>query len=544
MRYVRAVLDYLRPESRLWGIGAAAVTTITVLLAYITFSGSQLLEADISTYMLPGWGYIQGHGTLYANYFDIKPPLTYAIFVPWMRIFGVSSLSIWMLYLPFLVSVFTFTWLVLRRLVNGPVALFLLGTCSAILVGAGLIDDLFFVTEIVGLALVLIATWLVLKIDRIWIFFVAAVLSTLAGQFKEVFLFAPFVIVVCAIFSQQRLKSILLSCAGIISGIVVTAIALWTFGNQAVSGYINILKFKQESFPGPSILSIFTFGNDEFIYVRNTWFPLFFLIPVAFISLVFLAIWSSRRGTLNSSKFSIQITVLTLSVALFLGMLWQGKMPYGHYGITLVFPIVLAIAVFFSIAMFSLQREKQGFRIAICCLLVLGLIPSISTLEWAGGRTKGIDIPGFLTNMRNLDSTTVQGVTDRIKVLTNPNDCIHVAYGWSASSTYLYSNRPSCSRFIVPPLWTTEQYQIEMRHSLIINPPKIMVIDESVARESSSATKDKAAFNTEVFPYDSVAESCYSQDTEQERIYISKFKDLDSLSTCIKDQLVKSNLVW
>lgn len=544
VRYVHAVLRYLRPESRLWAIGAGVVTAITILLAYITFSGSSLLGADISTYMLPGWGYLHGQGTLYANYFDIKPPLTYAIFVPWMRFFGVSSLSVWVLYLPFLVSIFTFTWLVIRRLVTGPIALLLLTTGSIILIGSGLIDDLFFVTEIVGLTFVLFATWLVMKFDRIWIFYCAAILSTLAGQFKEVFLFAPFAIIVFAIFRQQRLKTILASCAGIISGFLLTLLVLWIFGNQAVVGYREILAFKQEVFPSPSLLEMLTFGNDEFTYVSSNWFPLFFLVPVGIISLSLLIVLRAKREKIKISKMGTQLSVLTLSVMLIVGMLWQGKMPYGHYGITLLIPIILAIAVFCNVAMMPCTQEKPYFRIVICCLLVLGLVPSLSSIKWSGGRTRGIDLHTFFTNIGNLDSPSAQKTTERIKRLTNSGECIHVAYGWSASSIYLYANRPSCSRFIVPPLWTNDQYQKELRRSLIDNPPKVLVIDESVARESSSPTHDKATINSEVFPYDLVAKNCYSQDPELKTIYVSKFHEDSLLSSCLKQQLSSLNLSW
>ena len=67
---------------RIPAVLAAAGSVVVVALAYGVFADRPAIEADLSTYLLPGRALLEGGGSLYVDYFDIKPPLTYALLVP------------------------------------------------------------------------------------------------------------------------------------------------------------------------------------------------------------------------------------------------------------------------------------------------------------------------------------------------------------------------------------------------------------------------------------------------------------------------------
>ena len=79
MKQVSRTIPYL-----LLGGGAALV----VALSFLVFLQQTTITADLSTYLLPAVGREEGLGLLYADFLDIKPPLIFTVFVPWIALMG------------------------------------------------------------------------------------------------------------------------------------------------------------------------------------------------------------------------------------------------------------------------------------------------------------------------------------------------------------------------------------------------------------------------------------------------------------------------
>ena len=172
----------LGPQSLIPAVAASLIAIVTVLLAYTVFASTPLIQADLSTYVLPAQFRIDGLGSIYVDLFDIKPPLAYAMFVPWVAVFGVHLVQFWLLYALLMLITFAGFWYLIRRFLNPWYSLIVFSSCAGTLVGLGMLEELFFTTEIVCLALILSALTLIYRYrPSMYSAFAAGFLITSAG---------------------------------------------------------------------------------------------------------------------------------------------------------------------------------------------------------------------------------------------------------------------------------------------------------------------------------------------------------------------------
>ena len=525
------------------GLLASLVTVGLLVLTYAQYASQGRITADLSTYLLPFHARELNMGSLYVDYFDIKPPLTYAIFIPWVKFFGLSLLSMWVFYLLFLVTMFMSLWLLLRRVLKGWMALFLYCIFCVIVVGNSLLEDLFFVTEAIGLALVLLGLLVALKwTNRNSAIFLASLMMAAAGQVKEVFILAPLILFVVLMHRKTgRLAGFVSAISGILfANLVVLGILFW-WGSGVPNAYLDIWKFKSDAFPKPSPSGVLSQTLDIANTVSHSWMPLFIVFLVATLSLVSASFFVKKESVriARTSLTSESAIYFYLFFALLLGTYWQGKGLYGHYSLPLLVAGFLVIGCLLALDLRLSATWKPGVQLGLIAVLCISLLPSVSAVKWTGGRITSFNPSSFFTDLTSYENDEELEIFQRIEQLTAPEDCIQVAYGWDASSYYLYSNRRPCSRFIVPPLWTNSQLQNELRKELISNPPRILIYDKTVMRESGLPGKDGSAFNEEVFPYDRVVSQCYRLVPGTKILFEPRFQFSAETSSCISSRLAE-----
>ena len=522
--------------SRIPAVAAAIGTVIVIALAYGVFADRPILEADLSTYLLPGRGLLDGSGSLYIDYFDIKPPLTYAPLVPWLWLVGPGLLGWWVLYAALLFLLFAAQWLLLRRVLNPWLSLWLFASMSLVMVGAAVLEELFFITEVMGLVLVLAGLRIALLATPTWLF-IGALLITMAGQVKEVFILAPLALVPL-IFNdpRQRWRNLTAVVAGGVTAAVIVILTLIAWGSGVFAAYLEVLQLKSSRFPPPTAgelsQSIGEYAGEIF-----AWLPLLFIFTIAAIT---IAIINKRNTTAyqgdDSSSRATRWAFIVLFVAIALGFIWQGAPLIRHYAVAVIPPLFLMLAAVMEWIWPKARALPRAWAVIAPAVLLVGTAPAVGYVLWAGGAMTGYSPSRLIAAAQNLESSENLEVFTQIAQATAEQDCIQVAYGWSASAYYWYSEREPCARFIVPPLDLSPELRTEYQDALIANPPPLLVVDTAFTAET---TVDKAEGTPDevIFPFQQVAQQCYRPLDGSDILFVPASEDLSATSDCIADQV-------
>ena len=515
---------------------AAAGTVIVVALAYGVFADRPILEADLSTYLLPGRGLLDGSGSLYVDYFDIKPPWTYAPLVPWLWLVGSGLLGWWVLYAALLFIMFAAQWLLLRTVLSPWLSLWLFASMAIVMVGAAVLEELFFITEVMGLVLILVGLRVALLATPTWIF-IGALVITLAGQVKEVFILAPLALVPLIFHDpRQRWKNLLAVIAGGISAALIVIFTLIAWGSGVFAAYLEVLQFKGSRFPPPTAGEL-SQSVGEYIAEILAWLPLLlvFLIAALVIAIILRRSGASNQGNQESSRVTRWSFVL-LFVGIALGFIWQGAPLIRHYAVAVIPPLFLMLAAVLA-WIWPKARSLPGVWAVIApAVLLIGTAPALSYFLWAGGAITGYSPSRLIAAASNLESSEHLEVFDRIARATSEQDCMQVAYGWSASAYYWYAEREPCARFIVPPLDLSPELRTEYQNALIANPPSLLVVDTAFVAETTvdevEGTPDEV-----IFPFQQVAQQCYQPLDGNDILFVPTSEDPSATSRCIADQV-------
>lgn len=510
---------------------------VTILLTYAIFSSVHLIQADLSTYLLPAQARELGFGSIYVDIFDIKPPLAYAIFVPWISAVGIHLAGFWLLYAVLLTCTLACFWILIRQFLAPWFAFFLFASCLGTIIGLGMLEELFFTTEVVCLALSLGGLLLAYRWrTSLWAFFGAAAMLTAAGQVKEVFILAPIALLPLLISGGGRRRGRVIGAVlGVAFTVVLTVLVLIWWGGGAFAGYLEILRFKREKFPAPGLSEIIQDLGDYAVEISR-WLPLLLIFLLALAALVILRRFTNMLVNMKVGNRTEFTSAGLLFFALLLGSLWQGAPLVLHYALGLIFSLYLFLAALLGWALAVTREAKPRIRWIVVGLLLVGLIPSISSVSWVYGRVTTFEPGALLSSYEELESPSDLAVFRKVEELTSPSECIQAAYGWSATANYLYSERRSCTRFVVPPLALDAAYRSAMQQDLIANPPSVIVADRKLADQTAlplSAGTPEAV----IFPYEAVLEGCYEGVTGWPTLYVPLSKDPAATGACIQGQV-------
>ena len=522
--------------SRVPAIAAAIGTVIVIALAYGVFADRPILEADLSTYLLPGRGLLDGSGSLYVDYFDIKPPLTYAPLVPWLWVVGPGLLGWWILYAALLFAMFAAQWLLLRTVLSPWLSLWLFASMALVMVGAAVLEELFFITEVMGLVLILIGLRIALLATPTWLF-TGALLITMAGQVKEVFILAPLALVPL-IFNdpRQRWRNLAAVVAGGVTAAVIVILTLVAWGSGVFAAYLEVLQLKSSRFPPPTAGEL-SQSIGEYAGELFSWLPLLVVFVVTAVVITIIQKRNSAAGENNDAPRSVTRWAFALVfVAIALGFVWQGAPLIRHYAVAVIPPLFLMLAAVMAWIWPKARALPRAWAVIAPAVLLVGTAPAVGYVLWAGGAITGYSPSRLIAAAQNLESSESLEVFAQIAQATSEQDCIQVAYGWSASAYYWYSEREPCARFIVPPLDLSPELRTEYQEALINSPPPLLVVDTAFTAET---TVDEAEGTPDevFFPFQQVARQCYRPLDGSDILFVPTSEDPSATSDCIADQV-------
>ena len=225
--------------------------TVMLFSRVSELAATRTLSHDFVSYVLPASSFSSGLGAPYSDYWDLKPPLLLAHLVPWIELFGTTLRGFYVLYVFWLVLALFCAWRILRRLAPGWLAVAAFASATVVMPATGSLD-MFFPSELPGLALVLVGLVLAIEFPgRAWALFAAAFAMTAAGQFKDVYMFAPLVLVAVVWSATSRAKAALLAAAGALAVAVLTIAYLLSTGS--LGAYREVLAWKRKEYPVPSL---------------------------------------------------------------------------------------------------------------------------------------------------------------------------------------------------------------------------------------------------------------------------------------------------
>jgi hypothetical protein len=508
-----------------------------VALAYGVFADRPVMEADLSTYLLPGRSLLDGGGSLYVDYFDIKPPLTYALLVPWLAAVGPSLLGWWVLYAALLLMMFAAQWLLLRTVLGPWLALAAFASMSFVIVGESVLEELFFITEVMGLVLVLWGLLLAARRGPWWLL-AGAALVTAAGQVKEVFILAPIAVIPLALSSPRgRLRGLVWAAGGVVAGTALTVVVLIAWGDGVLAAYGEVLGLKRDRFAAPGVGGLLD-RSVEYAAEVVAWLPLLVIFAAAVLAAA-IVWWRRGRQTGPGGAVSTWTPVHTSFVLLFAGIaagfVWQGAPLIRHYAVAVIPPLFLLIGAVLGWAWPILTSVRQWWGRVLAATLIVGLIPAVGSILWAMGAVTGYSPARLVTAARALESDEALAGFRRVADATTTGDCIQVAYGWSASAYHWYSGRPPCARFFVPPLDLSPDLRREYQQALITRPPDLIVYDPVLA-VSTTVPAEEGTPDEVIFPFAAVVAACY-EPIQGDPLLFRPRGTIDVASQCIADQV-------
>gem|GEM_PF-1190613 len=518
---------------------AVVGTVIVIALSFQIYFQLVTIGADLSTYLVPAVAREQGFGLVYSNFFDIKPPLTFGVFVPWIALFGSSLASMWAFYALLLSLMLGAFFIALYQQLKPWLAVVVFGFCAINIVFFAMLEEFFFVTEVVGSTLVLSGIVLVRwRPTHLGALVVSSLFLGAAGQVKEVFIFAPLALLPIVWASSRRLRAFGALAVGVATAYLLTGLLLVWWGRGVLQAYWEVIQFKRERFPLPTPADLASLAVDHFSQLQ-LWFPWFLFTTVLFVLVVIVHSLLKRsgrfanpnEGTFTHARLSAGEWMLVfLFGAMYLGFLWQGASLTKYFAIAMVFPTYLLFAVLISHVMKGITGKSKIAVAAVTIVLILGIAPGTDAALWAIGRTKFYTVPPIGELAAQAESVDDLALYTEIKNLTNADDCLHVTAGWSATADYLYAQRPPCTRFTLPTLVAqTPALWETLATELLEQPPRIIIYDPEIAAREATP-----------FPYAEVLARCYRQSETQPTLYFPLESD-EATRECMQAVVANTN---
>jgi hypothetical protein len=508
--------------------------TVMLFSRVSELAATRTLSHDFVSYVLPASSFSSGLGAPYSDYWDLKPPLLLAHLVPWIELFGTTLRGFYVLYVFWLVLALFCAWRILRMLAPGWLAVAAFASATVVMPATGSLD-MFFPSELPGLALVLVGLVLAIEFPgRAWALFAAAFAMTAAGQFKDVYMFAPLVLVAVVWSATSRAKAALLAAAGALAVAVLTIAYLLSTGS--LGAYREVLAWKRKEYPVPSL------GGVLESTVQLIWDNGSGLVLGLGGSLILAVLWVGLRqaervvarpeggttgresradvadddGTCGggtrlpqapSEERSPPVATLVLLLWLFLaaGFALQAKPTYAHYVISLQLPTILAVVAVFALVTQASRPDGRRATLAVSLLALACLIPKPSLVEGYLDQTRSASPRRTIDVLEGLERPQDLAPFRRPGQLTPPGRCLQVAYGWEAGAFHVYGKRPSCSRYFLSNLVNTPRQRNELGSQVIAGGPAVVVY------RPQDADLVVPTYEHETFPWAKVLTDCYTE---------------------------------
>ena len=503
---------------------AFALGLVFVWSRIVELAATSAMPFDFVSYVLPASSFSTGLGKPYVNYWDIKPPLLLAHLALWIEFFGLSLKGFYVLYALWLILTLVCAWLLLRVLVPPWIAAVAFAGATVAMSASGSLD-MFFPSELPGLAIVLLGLLIVVKwSNRDWSPLVAAALLTAAGQFKDVYTLAPAVLVPVIWCARSRVKTALYVVIGAVTSLGLTALYLVVSGS--LGGYLSVLAWKHSAFPAPGVTGELR-GVGKLLFAHNVGLAVglgssLFAVVIALVLQRRVPISPARGASGRQPRPAALVLLLWLLLAV--GFVWQGKSTSQHYLVTVQLPSVLAVAAAFSIAA-EVPTTSRRRNIALAALTIVCFFPQQALARTYVSDAWNSSPHRLHERWSALESPAAVAEFRRPGSLTPTGRCIQVAYGWWDAAFYLYSRRPSCSRYFLPPLVTTPKQIAQLRAQIAGHAPAVVVY------QTAGADTDISTYEKNVFPWTAVLAACYSHRGGE--IYVARSTRPAAVSSCI-----------
>ena len=475
--------------------------TVMLFSRVSELAATRTLLNDFVSYVLPASSFSSGLGAPYSDYWDVKPPLLLAHLVPWIALFGTTLRGFYVLYVFWLVLALFCAWRILRLLAPGWVAVAAFASATVVMPATGSLD-MFFPSELPGLALVLLGLVLAIEFPgRAWALFAAAFVMTAAGQFKDVYMFAPLVLLAVVWSATSRAKAALLAVAGALAVAVLTIAYLLSTGS--LGAYREVLAWKRKDYPVPNLVD-FLESIVQLISANGSG-----LVLGLGGSLVLAVLWVGQRRLTHASSEERSPSVATLVLLLWLllaaGFAWQAKPVYAHYVISLQLPTILAVVAVFALVTQASRPDGRPATLAVSLLALACLIPRPSLVGGYLDQARSASLGRMIDVLQGLERPQDLAPFRRPGQLTPPGRCLQVAYGWYAGAYHLYGKRPSCSRYFLSNLVSTPKQQDELRSQVVAGGPAVVVY------RPQDADLDVQIYEKTTFPWARVLTDCYTE---------------------------------
>lgn len=509
------------------GAIALAFGTALVFSRISQLSTTTTLMHDFVSYVVPASSFSSGLGEPYADFWDVKPPLLIGHLTPWIEVFGASLRGFYVLYALWLALALFCAWRILRSFAPGWLAATAFASATIVMAATGSLA-MFFPSELPGLALVLLGLMLVIEFPGSgWALVTAAFATTAAGQFKDVYVFAPLVLVPVVWAAPNRVGATLRVVGGAAAAAIVTVSYLVSTGS--FGAYREVLAWKRQQYPMPDPAELLS-SMVDLVAVNGSG-----LILGLGGALVIAFLWQARRPAgadtptpspdASRRQPSVPALVLVLWLLLAAGFAWQRMPTAAHYVISLQLPTVFAIVAVFQIAARTTGTTGGRPALVLAALTVACLIPAPGLFGDYLSEARSASPPWMINAVRKLEQPQDVSPYRLPGELTPPGRCMQVAYGWTAGAYHHYGGRPSCSRYFLSRLITTPGQRAALRSQVIAGGPAVVVYIPAIA-DLNVAEYDKSTL-----PWSKVLAGCYVK--RSSGVYSARGKTRDEVSACI-----------
>lgn len=467
-----------------------AVTSV----ALISQTSWTTVSHDLTSFLAPVTGMVQGTSGLYADYFNVTPPGVHLVLLPWVWAFGPGIGSMYALHSLFIAGHQTALYLALRKWLTRLHAASILAVVSIVAISYQVFSDMLLTTELVGNTLVFLGvavTPFTSHEFRLKGWALGLALLSFAVLVREVYVFAPILVAFAFLWKfrhSPHARSAFIRLVAWATILAVSPVIVLLLAFEGLVPYLHVLRLKRTLFPPPDFLKILLSPIQMVPELLKMWPSL------AFGSLLgFVAITPAYRRFLAKVALGVAIAVTIFSAA----FTWQNKPIYAHYAASLLPLLSGLLAIPFVIL------KKLAWRLPKILPLALLLLP----LNFAdtASEIRGLQTPRTWWNstlgIDRVETTPLNEVPD--------HECSQVVYGWNPGAFYIANDTIPCSKyFLVNLIERSPPHRTEYILEILAQPPATVIY------QPANADLDTTRFEQDVFPWSSALNACYRQVTE------------------------------